>query len=64
MFWRLLIGAGLLALGYYVGREVGRTNHIREAMRTPGHEPPPVPQPSDEAPAPSEHVPPHRRGPA
>jgi hypothetical protein len=30
---RLLIGAGLFALGYYVGREIGRLESIREEMR-------------------------------
>ncbi len=29
---RLLLGTGLLALGYYVGREVGRLESIREEM--------------------------------
>ena len=30
---RLLIGAGLFALGYYVGREIGRLESIRDEMR-------------------------------
>lgn len=33
MIFRILIGVGLLALGYYVGREVGRTEPIREELR-------------------------------
>ena len=33
MVFRFLIGAGLLALGYYVGREIGRTEHVREELR-------------------------------
>lgn len=30
---RLVAGAGLLALGYYVGREVGRLQPIREELK-------------------------------
>jgi len=30
---RLLLGVGLLALGYYVGREIGRLESLREEMR-------------------------------
>ncbi len=30
---RLLMGAGLFALGYYVGREIGRLESIRDEMR-------------------------------
>jgi len=30
---RLLIGGGLFALGYYVGREIGRLESIRDEMR-------------------------------
>lgn len=33
MILRVLIGTGLLALAYYVGREVGRTEPIREELR-------------------------------
>ncbi|MFQ6021803.1 MAG: hypothetical protein ACE5NW_03700 [Acidiferrobacterales bacterium] len=33
MIFRVLIGAGLLALGYYVGREIGRSEPIREELR-------------------------------
>jgi hypothetical protein len=29
MIFRLLLGVGLLAAGYYVGREVGRTESAR-----------------------------------
>lgn len=29
---RLLLGAGLFALGYYVGREIGRLESLREEM--------------------------------
>jgi len=32
MLLRLLTGAGLLALGYYVGKQVGRTEPIREEL--------------------------------
>jgi hypothetical protein len=34
MMQRILIGFGLLALGFYVGREVGRTEAIRRQMQT------------------------------
>ena len=30
---RLLMGAGLFGLGYYVGREVGRLESLRDEMR-------------------------------
>ena len=30
---RLLLGVGLFALGYYVGREIGRLESLREEMR-------------------------------
>jgi hypothetical protein len=33
MIVRLLTSAGLLALGYYIGREVGRTEYVREELR-------------------------------
>lgn len=33
MFYRLILNLGLFALGYYLGREVGRTESIRERMR-------------------------------
>ncbi|MGD8588888.1 MAG: hypothetical protein PVG22_08675 [Chromatiales bacterium] len=33
MIARLIINLGLFALGYYVGREVGRTESVRERMR-------------------------------
>ncbi len=29
---RLLLGVGLFALGYYVGREIGRLESLREEM--------------------------------
>lgn len=29
MIFRLLLGVGLLAAGYYIGREVGRTEPLR-----------------------------------
>ena len=32
MITRVLVGAGLLAIGYYVGREIGRTEHIRKEL--------------------------------
>lgn len=30
---RLLLGVGLFALGYYMGREIGRLESLREEMR-------------------------------
>lgn len=33
MIFRILAGAGLMVLGYYVGREVGRTESIRQELR-------------------------------
>jgi hypothetical protein len=33
MIYRLFINLGLFALGYYLGREVGRTESVRERMR-------------------------------
>ena len=33
MIYRLIINLGLFALGYYLGREVGRTESVRERMR-------------------------------
>lgn len=32
MILRMLTGAGLLLLGYYIGREVGRAEPIRKEM--------------------------------
>lgn len=32
MIGRILTGLGLLALGYYVGREVGRTESVRKEL--------------------------------
>jgi hypothetical protein len=32
MFARLVFGVGLLALGYYVGREIGRNESLREEL--------------------------------
>jgi hypothetical protein len=32
MLLRLITGVGLLALGYYVGKQVGRTESIREEL--------------------------------
>lgn len=34
MIVRAAMGVGLLALGYYVGREVGRAEHLRELLRS------------------------------
>ena len=31
---RMLMGTGLFVLGYYLGREVTRTERIREELRT------------------------------
>ena len=33
MLLRLILGAGLLAFGYYMGREVGRTEPLREELK-------------------------------
>jgi hypothetical protein len=33
MFLRLIAGAGLFAIGYYVGREVGRMDPIIEELK-------------------------------
>jgi hypothetical protein len=33
MITRLIINLGLFALGYYLGREVGRMESVRERMR-------------------------------
>ncbi len=30
---RMLIGVGLFAMGYYIGREIGRLESLREEMR-------------------------------
>lgn len=32
MWLRLLVGAGLFALGYYLGKEVERTRPVREEL--------------------------------
>lgn len=32
MLFRIVIGAGLFALGYYLGREEGRAKPIRDAL--------------------------------
>ncbi|MCU0833638.1 MAG: hypothetical protein MUC77_04255 [Chromatiaceae bacterium] len=34
MIVRLVLGVGLFALGYYLGREVGRAEPVREALRS------------------------------
>ena len=33
MLLRLVVSAGLIALGYYMGREVGRLEPLREELR-------------------------------
>lgn len=33
MFLRVILASGLLLLGYYVGREIGRTETVREELR-------------------------------
>lgn len=33
MIYRVIVNLGLFALGYYLGREVGRTEGIRDRMR-------------------------------
>ena len=32
MFVRLIVGAGLFALGYFVGKEMGRAESIRDQL--------------------------------
>jgi hypothetical protein len=32
MIFRILFGASLFALGYYIGKEIGRTEPIRESL--------------------------------
>ncbi|MFM1892291.1 MAG: hypothetical protein RLZ44_1368 [Pseudomonadota bacterium] len=32
MWWRLLVGTGLFALGYYLGKEVERTRPVRDEL--------------------------------
>lgn len=32
MIWRLALSSGLILLGYYIGREVGRTEPIRREL--------------------------------
>lgn len=32
MIWRLALTSGLILLGYYIGREVGRTEPIRREL--------------------------------
>lgn len=34
MLYRILVGLGLAFLGYYLGREVSRTQPVRVALRT------------------------------
>jgi hypothetical protein len=36
MLIKILVGFGLLFLGYYVGREIGRSEHIREELEASG----------------------------
>lgn len=36
MIFRLLIGGGLFAMGFYLGRELGRSESIRETLERPG----------------------------
>jgi hypothetical protein len=33
MFFRVFVSLGLLALGYYVGREIGRAEPIRKDLK-------------------------------
>lgn len=33
MLGRLVVGVGLFALGYYLGREIGRTEPIRDELK-------------------------------
>ncbi len=33
MIYRMIVNVGLFALGYYLGREVGRTEGVREQLR-------------------------------
>lgn len=32
MLYKLVVNLGFLALGYYIGREVGRTEEVRERL--------------------------------
>ena len=54
MIFRLLAGVGLLALGYYVGREVGRAEPIREELRKTREEKPSEETASPRAPSATE----------
>jgi hypothetical protein len=56
---RVLVGAGLLALGYYVGREVGRVESIRQDLE--GRKPPAPGEPETRD-AGSQGTPPHAPG--
>jgi hypothetical protein len=38
MLLRLVVGAALFGFGYYLGREMGRTESIRETLRRFNHE--------------------------
>lgn len=33
MFTRLIVGMGLIAIGFYIGREIGRSEAVREVLR-------------------------------
>ena len=33
MIYRVLLSAGLILLGYHVGREMGRSEHIRRELQ-------------------------------
>jgi hypothetical protein len=33
MIYRILLGMGLILLAYYIGREIGRTEPLRQEMR-------------------------------
>ncbi|MGD8311666.1 MAG: hypothetical protein PVJ66_03650 [Gammaproteobacteria bacterium] len=36
MIFRLLVGAGLFGMGFYLGRELGRTESIRQSLDRSG----------------------------
>ena len=38
MIVRVLIGAGLFALGYFLGKEIGRTESVRDELKWAANE--------------------------
>jgi hypothetical protein len=63
MIGRLLVGAGLFALGYYLGREVKRFDPLREELRNARENEDTTPEPGAPRPeAPESHADPSDRG--